>query len=513
MATKKILNADVIERAGGLTSRTRVFIDEFLTRAEGGFSRVQLFDKDSDSLIPGHFIANAGALQANADYTVSNFIPLAEGQKITLTRGRHHAFYDADGGFISKADSSSSPSTLTGPEGCAWLRVSVHTPTDSLATFRANHGETLLPWASYSTLLLNEETAPSLTALVGQMAEVFDAFSDFAIQDIEQVEGYYINRSTGAITAHASFRYAMIEASPQDQIKVTAEVNGTGVALAVYYTDADAYISAELLGESGGPGIVSDYLLTIPPSAAKIGITSRIGVPIVARKKELVSPASSSAGAWAGKLIDVMGDSNVQQNKWQPLVAAELGCAFLNHGVGGSKVAKPDSAENQVSMCDDARVNALDTDADAWIVGPALTNDWAQNIPIGTMASTEDTTVYGALKIMFAKMIARAPDNPIFAITPFNTDYDEGRNGSWVDGSTNQHGSIYDYAQAMREVAARFGIPVIDINAETGWTAANSDSFLLTEGSGNTSRLHLNSDTGPARMAARVIAGLQRLTP
>ncbi|MDE4755737.1 SGNH/GDSL hydrolase family protein, partial [Klebsiella pneumoniae] len=114
-------------------------------------------------------------------------------------------------------------------------------------------------------------------------------------------------------------------------------------------------------------------------------------------KKYVVVPGGSTVSPWSGKVIDVMGDSNVAYNKWQPLVAAELGCTFLNHGVGGSKIAKPDSSSTQISMCDDVRINALDTSAAAWICGPWATNDWAQNIPIGSITDSVNTTVYGAL--------------------------------------------------------------------------------------------------------------------
>ncbi len=206
-----------------------------------------------------------------------------------------------------------------------------------------------------------------------------------------------------------------------------------------------------------------------------------------------------------------MGDSNVAYNKWQPLVAEALGCSFLNHGIGGSKIAKPDSSSTQISMCDDVRINALDTSAAAWICGPWGTNDWAQNIPIGTITDTVNTTVYGALNIIAQKLRARAPTKPILWATPFNGDYDSPRSAAWVDGETNGYGRVSDYAAAIRAVALRYGFPLIDLNADCGWTKFNSSNFLMTEGDTNPSRIHLNADTGPARISSLVIDRLTSL--
>ena len=335
---------------------------------------------------------------------------------------------------------------------------------------------------------------------------------DFVKQDITITSGAYINRANGAVVANSAFDCAVFGYTTGDRWKVTARVNGSGVSLAVYMNSAGTVIGTEGNGTTESVDY-TDYELTPPSGTAKIGITTRIAVPIIA-KKYVVVPGGSTVSPWSGKVIDVMGDSNVAYNKWQPLVAAELGCTFLNHGVGGSKIAKPDSSSTQISMCDDVRINALDTSAAAWICGPWATNDWAQNIPIGSITDSVNTTVYGALNIIAQKLRARAPTKPILWATPFNGDYDSGRTGEWVDGETNQYGRVSDYAAAIRAVALRYGFPLIDLNADCGWTKFNSTSFLLTEGDTNPSRIHLNADTGPARISSLItdrLTALQKL--
>ncbi len=335
---------------------------------------------------------------------------------------------------------------------------------------------------------------------------------DFIKQDVTITSGAYINRADGSVVVNAAFDCAIFNYTAGDRWKVTARVNGSGVSLAVYMNSAGTVIGTEGNGTTESVDY-TDYELTPPTGTAKIGITTRIAIPIIA-KKYVVVPGGGAVSPWSGKKIDVMGDSNVAYNKWQPLVASELGCSFLNHGVGGSKIAKPDSSSTQISMCDDVRINALDTSAAAWICGPWGTNDFAQNIPIGNISDTVNTTVYGALNIIAQKLRARAPTKPILWATPFNGDYDSPRSAAWADGETNGYGRVSDYAAAIRAVALRYGFPLIDLNADCGWTKFNSTSFLLTEGDTNPSRIHLNADAGPARISSLVtdrLTALQKL--
>lgn len=343
---------------------------------------------------------------------------------------------------------------------------------------------------------------------------------DFTDYPVDVLTGYYISRNTGLLVEQSVSEVVFLQHEAGERWRVTARVNGSGVSLAIYYDENDEVIGKEYDGNSSVVNL-ERYELTVPVGTRKIGITSRTAVPISVEKFQMIGTSSikdrlemveaNIKSKWSGKVIDVMGDSNVAYNRWQPLVAAELGCSFLNHGVGGSKIAKPDSASTQISMCDDVRINALNTSSDAWICGPWGTNDWAQNIPIGSITDTVNTTVYGALNIIAQKLRARAPTKPIFWCTPFNGDYDSPRYSAWVDGETNGYGRVSDYAAAIRAVALRYGFPLIDLNADCGWTKFNSSNFLMTEGDTNPSRIHLNADTGPARISSLIIDRLTAL--
>ncbi len=453
-----------------------------------------------------------GALIASAGYKSTNKISIAEGKVllasgVTLGSGAALAtYFDASGLYIGieqrGQDNISKTFTdfqLTPPVGAATVGICSNGPAPAVKT----NGEYISQRQQDSLISANTK----------DIASVFTAYADYNLQVITTVTGAYLDSNNGSVVANAAFIYTKVDVVESDKIKVSARVNGTGVCLAVYYDVNGNFLGKEKQGTATAEDLI-DYALTLPAMTASVGITSRLGFPITLKKLGLKPmSASESESKWKGLRIDVMGDSNVQQGKWQPAVSASLGCILLNHGVGGSKIAKPDSAVNQVSMCDDARINALDTSAAAWILGPWGTNDWAQRVPIGTITDSVDTTVFGALNIIAQKVRARAPTKLIIWATPFNGDYDTGRSEGWVDGSDNGYGTVAAYAAAIRAVAYKYGFPLIDLNAGCGWNALNSSYFLLTEGTGNFSRIHLNADTGPERIARFMINGLRALQP
>ena len=361
----------------------------------------------------------------------------------------------------------------------------------------------------------------SVQNLDSRVDKIEDSLSyAFNAQDITTQVGKYINRTSGAVVDNAAFECAFVDHTAGDRWKVTARVNGTSVSLAVYYNAAGAVIGTEYDGTSEVVDL-TDYEITVPAGTTKIGITSRTVVPIVIKKREIVTDqeitdrVTALEKPWYGKTIDQLGDSNIQMWRWQPLAIQNLGCQMLNHGVGGSKIAKPDSSPTQISMCDDARINALSPTADAYTVLGG-TNDWAQSIPLGTIADTVDTTFYGAYKIVIQKILTLYPGKQLFLMTPFYTEYTGPRNSSWEDGLTNAQGlKVADYAEAVRQLGKRYGLPVIDHYHINGWNEFNAKTYLVEENSSTTgvyAHIHLNTDIGAKRMADRfsdVVIGLR----
>ncbi|WP_258316169.1 SGNH/GDSL hydrolase family protein, partial [Klebsiella variicola] len=115
---------------------------------------------------------------------------------------------------------------------------------------------------------------------------------DFVKQDVTITSGAYINRANGAVVANSAFDCSVFSYTTGDRWKVTARVNGSGVSLAVYMNSAGTVIGTEGNGTTESVDY-TDYELTPPSGTASIGITTRIAVPIIA-KKYVVVPGGST---------------------------------------------------------------------------------------------------------------------------------------------------------------------------------------------------------------------------
>jgi len=97
-------------------------------------------------------------------------------------------------------------------------------------------------------------------------------------------------------------------------------------------------------------------------------------------------------------------------------------------------------------MCN--RVLLLDTDCDIVTVFGGV-NDLRNTATLGTMGDTATTTFYGALNVLCNNMITRFPLTPKAIFTPIKF--------------VGNEATLAPYAEAMKIVAARYAIPVLDL--------------------------------------------------
>lgn len=208
---------------------------------------------------------------------------------------------------------------------------------------------------------------------------------------------------------------------------------------------------------------------------------------------------------WANQIWSSFGDSLTAQQMWQPLVSERLGLMHYNFGIGGTKVADTTGTDTQ-AMCRDERINALDSRS-TLISFLGFTNDWAQNVPLGTLGSTDVSTAYGALNILYQKLITKFPTARIIAMTP---PFQKMPNRSgWSDtaGFKNTLGlTVVDYGKVTKEVSAMYGVPVIDLYANAGWCDINITTYVTNDGN----YLHPNTEGGK-RIAELVAGQLMRI--
>lgn len=158
--------------------------------------------------------------------------------------------------------------------------------------------------------------------------------------------------------------------------------------------------------------------------------------------------------------------SGGQLNSFAKLAAQRLGMTWLNYGISGCYVTDNNGSAN--SMCN--RVSSM-VDADI-ITFMGGTNDIRNNIPLGTMASRDKTTWYGALHSVMQQLytkyiggvsVATGKTKKVIVCTPIKL-LDPSKS-SQSNTVANNAGVLYDWGgfiDAIKEVAAFYSLPVLD---------------------------------------------------
>lgn len=150
---------------------------------------------------------------------------------------------------------------------------------------------------------------------------------------------------------------------------------------------------------------------------------------------------------------------------------AELSSMTIhNFGVDGSCVADK-ASETAASFID--RKTDYNTGVD--IIGiMGGTNDYWNNVPLGTIGSTDTTTFYGALEYLVSTFITYKPGVFLFLMTPpqayrSESRLDEGY-AAFPYPKNNLGLSLDDYCEAIRKVCAKYSLPCLDLQKNSGMT-------------------------------------------
>ena len=185
---------------------------------------------------------------------------------------------------------------------------------------------------------------------------------------------------------------------------------------------------------------------------------------------------------------------------WTSHLGALLdGATVENFGVKGSRLAiKADRDDSFVE-----RLDGIDADADVYVLFGGV-NDFSRNVPLGQMGSTDTHEFYGALDYLVRGITARSPEARIVVMTPCKT---SGIVAKDIPGSFEENHlglTQAPYAAAVREVADRYSLPVIDLYAGSGVSPFLPEhrERYMPDG------LHY-SPAGYERLARRIAAGLR----
>lgn len=99
------------------------------------------------------------------------------------------------------------------------------------------------------------------------------------------------------------------------------------------------------------------------------------------------------------------------------------------------------------------------------------TNDWGHESPLGTPEDRTDVSYYGALDMILSGLREKYPDSYLVMMTPlhrygFGTSKLTGVHYTYDHLPNGRGAGLNDYAQAVRDVCARYDVPVIDLYKE-----------------------------------------------
>lgn len=211
-----------------------------------------------------------------------------------------------------------------------------------------------------------------------------------------------------------------------------------------------------------------------------------------------------------GKKVVFLGDSITEgvgaskpENRFTDVFGRLSGAKVYNYGVGGTRIApQRDNRGERWDLDFILRADETEKDADAVVIFGG-TNDFGHgDAPMGEFGDKTPDTFYGALYVLFGKMIERNPLAQFVVMTPLHRMSE--------DEIINERGlprrKLKEYVDAIKAVAEYYSLPVLDL-----WACAGLQPHvdvirekLMADG------LH-PSDLGHARIAERLYGFMKTL--
>ena len=474
-----------INNLSGLTSNA-ADIDSTVAKIDNKASLTttkNLFDVTK--VTDGFFMSQNGAAVANSTYCYSAKIPVEPLSAYVMNgKTRFTAYYDKSGIVTTGGSSSELPafSIITIPSNVYFIVVTVYTAGKSSYQFEKGTSATVYEPYTDPYLKLSKLVKPVETEMFEKTKNLFDKYNS--------IIGSFINWGSGFPQVSEIYSCSgYIEIIPSTSYYISGNGN---IGYLAWYTSAGVFISGNE---------AYTFPITSPSNAKYIRMTSRTNnistaqleantvatayaEPYILKTRYL--PTSSVISPWIGKKAGSFGDSITAQNLWQPAIAITHNITIANYGVGGTTIA----GGGTTSFAEGTRVAALPTDLDLILVMGG-TNDWAQNILLGSINDNTTATFYGALNVLIQLLLTKYPTKRIvFMTTPYGEIYSyelRGWDNAYTNKCTDSNNNVFkyttdDYAEAVRQACKKHKIPYVDINAEAGWNTHNIRSYITDDG-------------------------------
>jgi len=182
-----------------------------------------------------------------------------------------------------------------------------------------------------------------------------------------------------------------------------------------------------------------------------------------------------------GAVINILGDSITEgvgascvENRYADVFARTFGVKVNNYGVSGSRFARQrinTGEPHERDFC--MRAREMDESADAVVVFGS-TNDFGHgDAPIGCFTDCTPNTFYGACHDLMRYLVERYCGKPIVFLSPLHRIEENNPAGDGTDRKLEVRATLAEYRQILLEVAAYYGLPVLDLYAVSGMQPAH----------------------------------------
>ncbi len=234
---------------------------------------------------------------------------------------------------------------------------------------------------------------------------------------------------------------------------------------------------------------------------------SKSSVKVISKwETDQYQPYKGKIAGFLGNSITFGMDVNIGQtsiampNPWVKQLESLCGFSVChNYGISSSTITSTvhntSDSRNPMSIRYKTQMDQSSYD----VIGvKASINDFWLKRNVGTPEDKETTTIYGAFDVLFRGLQEKFPNAKLFVMLPIDYWNDDGANASNPKLNINDSGVHLDeFRQAIREVAGRYDIPVLDLQSSIKFDVATSEGRLALIPDG----LHPNQE-GADKMAS-----------
>lgn len=437
-----------------------------IVKNEITISNLNQFEVVSNNLVnkkafrSGGYFNESGVWVDNAAFAVTNYVNMVEGQSYTSKVDKIVTYYDKDYKFIGGRPPGLGK-TITIPSGSG-IAYAIFTFDVSDITPQVNTGKILLPYDDYAVkqkslkvVQGNIETPSALPNMILTPSEnlfdktkaifgYYDSSGTFVNDSvwmtsdyIEVIEGEtYTQLSAGYRSCwDANKQFVQtIQGNPPFVIPTGKNIKFIRIITQIGRLDTEMFVK----GNVYPPQYIPFRKYSFDPNVYNLNPTG---------KKSKID----------GLTWNAYGDSitdNFRSDNYVALISKSHGAIPRNYGLSGRTIASRPAQDPQYPPAVTDYVN-MNNNADIITIFCG-TNDYGNQLELGTINSTVKTEFYGALNILALGLIEKFPGKKIAFITPMQ------RRGPSLAVP------LSTYANAVKEIGTKYGIPVLDLYNNCG---------------------------------------------